>query len=327
MLIGGFFLVTKHTAAQTSVITATIQISVCGNSIKEGGEQCDNPDLNGKTCAHYGFTGGTLNCNPACEFVTTNCTSTTPPSGGGGFISYAPIETNVRFEGRAYPLSKVTILKDGQIAITTIAGPDAKFDVTLTGLSSGNYMFAVYGEDRNAVRSSLFTFPVYITQGASTRISGIFIAPTIGVDKEEVAHGENITIFGQTVPDGNVTISVNSHQEIFKNTSAGKDGIYLLLFDTSVLEDGQHQAKAKAASQADISSFGKTVGFSVGAVPAAAAKGSKGDINNDGKVSLVDFSVAAYWYKRPSPPGSVDISGDGVVNLVDFSIMAYYWTG
>jgi len=53
---------------------------------------------------------------------------------------------------------------------------------------------------------------------------------------------------------------------------------------------------------------------------------AKGDVNNDCKVNLVDFSIAAYWYKRPSPPANVDINSDGVVTLVDFSIMAFYWS-
>ena len=54
---------------------------------------------------------------------------------------------------------------------------------------------------------------------------------------------------------------------------------------------------------------------------------AKGDMNNDKRVNLVDFSVVAYWYKRPSPPATVDLNNDGKVDLVDFSILAYYWTG
>ncbi len=54
---------------------------------------------------------------------------------------------------------------------------------------------------------------------------------------------------------------------------------------------------------------------------------SYNDLNNDKRVNLIDFSITAYWYKRPSPPATVDLNNDGKVNLVDFSIMAYYWTG
>jgi hypothetical protein len=53
----------------------------------------------------------------------------------------------------------------------------------------------------------------------------------------------------------------------------------------------------------------------------------KGDLNGDCKVDLIDFSIMAYWYKRPNPPELVDLNGDGKVDLIDFSILAYYWTG
>jgi hypothetical protein len=56
----------------------------------------------------------------------------------------------------------------------------------------------------------------------------------------------------------------------------------------------------------------------------------KPDLNCDKKVNLIDFSILAYWYKRPltkEAKQKVDLNGDGKVDLVDFSIMAYYWTG
>lgn len=55
---------------------------------------------------------------------------------------------------------------------------------------------------------------------------------------------------------------------------------------------------------------------------------AQGDINGDGKVTLADFSILAYWYKRTltaEAKAQVDINGDGKVTLADFSILAYYW--
>jgi hypothetical protein len=55
---------------------------------------------------------------------------------------------------------------------------------------------------------------------------------------------------------------------------------------------------------------------------------AKPDVNVDGKVNLADFSILAYWFKRPLTPAAkaqVDLNCDGKVDLVDFSIMAYYW--
>lgn len=343
ILIGALVLIIIATALFWSEIfaaeiTATIKISLCGDGIIGGGEQCDGALLGGATCASRGFSGGTLTCGLSCEFNTLACYSSSSSSssggggggGGGGGIS-APVATSVIFSGRAYPKSAVTLLKDAQIAATTVAGADANFQITLSDLSGGNYIFSVYSEDTKGIRSSLLTFPVSVTFGATTRVSGIFIAPTIAVDKSEVKRGDNIAIFGQSVPNSEVIISVNSDEEFFNKIKADAGGAYLYNFDTSPLENGQHFTKSKVAFGGEISSFSKAIGFAVGVKTVLAEEPKKapekGDLNSDKKVNIVDFSITAYWYNRPSPPSSIDLNKDGKVNLVDFSILAFYWTG
>lgn len=268
--------------------------------------------------------------------ATPTGVSQPPPSGGGGGgVVYIPPQTGVAFSGRAYPLSQVSILKDGQLALSTIAGPDAKFSATLSGLSAGSYIFSVFSEDSQGNRSTLFSFPVMVTEGATTSVSGIFLAPTIDVDKSEVARGDNIAIFGQSVPKSEVTIGVASENEQFTKVPSDESGAYLYNFDTSVLEDGQHFTRSKSALDGEISSFSKTVSFAVGEQTVLAQKKKKvmrGDLNDDGRVDLIDFSIAAYWYKRPLSDAfkiieDERLNGDAQINLTDFSIMAYYWTG
>lgn len=257
-------------------------------------------------------------------------TPTPPRSSGGGGGGGTSVTTSVIFTGNAYPMSKVGILKDGQLAVSTIAGPDGKFNVTLAGISSGNYVFSVYGEDAKGRRSSLFTFPVFITRGATTQVSGIFLPPTISVDKKEVVKGDNISIFGQSKPDGDITISVNSPQEFFLSAKADKNGVYLYNFDTSVLEMGDHLTKSKVAKNGEISNFSNSVGFKVGVISVSADTGKcseQSDLNDDCYVNLLDYSIMAFWYLRQEPPEYVDLNKDGRVDLVDFSILAYHWTG
>ena len=57
-----------------------------------------------------------------------------------------------------------------------------------------------------------------------------------------------------------------------------------------------------------------------------------GDMNDDCRVDLVDFSILAYWWQRPLEDEMLEIevrelNGDGVAELEDFSILAYHWTG
>jgi len=175
------------------------------------------------------------------------------------------------------------------------------------------------------------TFPVSVTSGATTKVSGIFISPTIAVDKSEVKRGDNIAIFGQSAPQADIVVSVNSEEEFFDKTISDKEGIYLYNFDTTVLDYGSHNTKSKASiGNQLISSWSYLVSFKVGTktvVVEPTKAPAKGDMNNDNRVNLVDFSITAYWYKRSSPPATVDLNSDGKIDLVDFSIMAYYWTG
>lgn len=316
-------------------ITVTANVSGCGNNIIDTGEQCDGGNLGGSSCVSRGFIGGSLSCSSFCTFNTSSCSvSLPPPFGGGGGNNPPPIpipDTNVVFTGRAYPKSTITLLKDAQVVAMTNADSNANFQITISGLSSGNYIFSIYSEDNKGVRSSLLTFPMSITSGVTTKVGGIFIAPIIAVDKSEVKQGDNISIFGQSTPASEITISVNSDNEFFVKKTTDANGTYLLNFDTSVLEMGQHNTKSKVALNGEISSFSKVVGFTVGiknTLKELIEKTvSKGDVNNDKKVNLIDFSITAYWYKRPNPPKSADLNGDGKVNLIDFSIMAFNWTG
>ena len=300
--------------------------SVCGNGAVESGEQCDAGGSNGSCPA---------TCSTSC--ATNSCTSSNSGGGGGGGGGgYVAPVTSAIFNGRAYPKSTVTLLKDAQIVATTIADSNANFSLNISGLTGGNYIFSVYSEDNKGNRSSLLTFPVSVTSGATTQISNIFIAPTIAVDKSEVKIGDNVAIFGQSVPGSEITISVNSDEEFFNKVKADAGGAYLYNFDTSPLDIGQHFTKSKVALNGEISSFSKVIGFAVGTKNVLAQllekTVSKADLNSDKKVNLVDFSIAAYWYKRPiSAEFAVKekerLNGDGKVDLVDFSIMAFYWTG
>jgi len=279
---------------------------------------------------------GSCNGSETCSSCPADCGSCPSGGGGGGGGYIAPI-TSVVFSGRAYPRSTVTLLKDAQIAATTISGTDANFQISISGLSGGNFIFSVYSEDNKGIRSSLLTFPISVTSGATTNVSGIFISPTIGVDKSEVKRGDDIAIFGQSAPQADMIISVNSEEEFFGKTISDKDGIYLYNFDSSFVDYGTHYTKSKASiGNVAVSNFSNVISFKVGTknvfAGAPAKCPAKADLNSDCRVNLVDFSIAAYWYKRPlsaefKSKETERLSGDGKIDLIDFSIMAFYWTG
>ncbi len=321
-------------------ITATVN-GLCGNNILEPGEQCDGTDLGGLSCGSFNFGGGTLGCSQLCTFDISQCTTYVPPpppptggGGGGGVGGYTPPSTTntatVVFSGQAFPNSSISLLRDGVASGTTVAGPDAKFQISLGGLAVGNYSFSLVASDKDGLRSQTQSFAVGLTTGVTASITGIFFAPTLASDKTEVKQGDTISFFGQTTPSASVSLTVHSPTANFATTTSDDKGIYFYQFDTTPLIKGSHQANSKASLKLSVSELSAALAFLVGDQSILAGKTplcGKGDLNCDGKVNIVDFSILAFWYHKVSFQKNADLNNDGKIDLVDFSIMAYYWTG
>lgn len=259
--------------------------------------------------------------------------SPTPSGGGGGSVSTPPPSPSggvVVISGRAYPFSKVMILQDGQLIATTIADQGANFNVSVSGLSTGNYIFSVYGRDSSGNRSSTLSFPTYVTTGITVQIGSVFIAPTISLNKIEVRRGDLVEIFGQSIPSDTIDIHVHSTNELFLKTQSDSNGVYLYNLDSSQLESGQHVAMSMAMLGNNSSLLSNTIAFEVGTKNVFANPSGcnlRADVNGDCRVNLVDFSILAYWQGKSNPPANVLLDGTSRVDFRDFSIMAYNWTG
>ncbi len=240
-----------------------------------------------------------------------------------------PVPTTVTFTGVSYPGGRVTVLRDGQAAGSTVAGPDARFQFSLVGLAGGSYIFSLYGEDTDGRRSSLLTFPLEVEEGTITTVGGIFIASTIDLDRDEVRRGETIKVFGQSAPNAAVTIAIHSEVELLATATSDFAGAYERSVDTAPLEVGDHSAKARAEAGEGSSPYGQSVGFRVGTrnVGRTNVCANRADFTGECRVNLVDFSILAYWYRRANPPAPLDLKLDGRIDIVDFSILAYAWTG
>lgn len=325
-----------HSVKADIRITATVN-GTCGNNIIEPGEQCEGTDLGGMSCSSFNFNRGTLSCSPLCTFDISQCGTYVPPVGGGGggggggpsIPSTANTATAV-FSGQAFPNSSISLLRDGVAAGTTVAGPDAKFQISLGGLAAGNYSFSLVARDKDGFLSQTQSFAINLTSGVATSITGVFFAPTLSADKTQVRQGDTISFFGQTSPSASVSLVIHSATVNYATTSSDDKGIYFYQFDTTPLAKGTHQANSKASFKLSVSALSEAVSFLVGNESLLAEKPSvcnKADLNCDGKVNIVDFSILAYWYHKSSFPKNIDLKNDGKIDLVDFSIMAYNWTG
>ncbi|MBI1888544.1 MAG: hypothetical protein HYS15_01225 [Candidatus Spechtbacteria bacterium] len=253
--------------------------------------------------------------------------------GGGGGGAPAPpapplpLPGAVVLSGKAYPLSLITVLQDGKVMTNDIrADQDANFSIKFDNITPGVYTFGIWSWDKNgAERSITFSFTTNVAQGTLTTIGGIFLPPTLTLDKQQVQKGEIVNFLGQTAPQSEVTLQINSGETIEKKANADKDGFWSYAFDTSAVEEDTHLAKAKATSlDGLLSTFSNTVSFVVGGKKEQALKQT--DLNSDKKVNLIDFSILLFNWGAPKNP-IADLNNDGKVNITDFSILLFWWTG
>lgn len=254
--------------------------------------------------------------------------------GGGGAGSGggpATANSSVIFSGLAYPSSEVVLLKDVQVVTTTVSNADGRFSVRVDGLAVGSYTFVLYSVGEQGRRSTLSSVSLSVASNTIYQKEDIFLSPTIAVDKLQVKQGEPVTIFGRTFPHGEVLITLRSEEGSVQQfyTEADSVGWYEVVVDSGALGYGTYIAQAMALFEGLESRVGRSLLFDVGDTTKwnAVALPLQGDMNKDGRVNLVDFSILAYWYKRPNPVSTVDLNGDGKVDLVDFSILAFHWTG
>jgi len=246
--------------------------------------------------------------------------------GGGGGMPLPSLPTKIIFKGWAYPLSKVVVLKDGQRFVETQANSQAKFRAEISNISPGIYSFGIWAEDKNKRKSITHTLTFQVRANTIHEISDIFLPPTVELSKSAILRGQILDIFGQTVPQSQVEIYINSDKIIEKVTADALGGWFYSL-DTNRLERGIHTARVRASISNDLlSTFSQVLMFGVGVdLPPAKGVCPRADLNKDGKVNLIDFSILLYWWGRYNE--CADQNSDGVVNLIDFSIMLYYWTG
>lgn len=248
-------------------------------------------------------------------------------------VSAAPppaTTATVQFKGRASVGTDVHFHRDTVddpplLAVPTDAA--AKFDVTLTDQPTGQHIYTVQAQDSAGRPHTSLTFALNLTAGSTTIISGVFLGPSIDVDKDEVKLGETVTVFGKTAPGSTVTLTVNSAPKTYTLT-ADSGGNWSKAVPTNEVGTGTHTAVATAVSTDNtVSEDSPTANFVVNPLQPCDGK-ARADLNCDGRVNLTDFSILLFFWQQTSPSNArSDINADGRVTIVDFSILLYQWSG
>jgi hypothetical protein len=238
------------------------------------------------------------------------------------------------FKGMAYQGSSISLTRNGEVMATVPTNPDGSFELHLRNIAAGTYSFGVRAEDPKGLISKLVIFTIYIAPGIATIVDGIFIPPTLTSDKVEVKQGELIIFSGTSVGNAEVRLSLTSGSEFLKKITTNASGSWAYILDTSVLDMGDYDTKARTLTASSLSLYSDVLTFRIGSVTRLRSKVStlvgfrkRCDLNNDNRVNLLDFSIMAFWYKRLGFPAKVDLNTDTKINLTDLSILAYCWTG
>ncbi len=256
-------------------------------------------------------------------------------SDGGGFEStarpYQSGDGRVIITGYAFPRSTIVALVDGQIAEQTTSGGDGTFSITIDAIARGAYTFGVYGVDRSGTRSSTFSTTFTVTGSRGSTLSNVNVMPSIRVSPNPVDPDSTLTVSGYAIPNATVTLEnqndkTSASLKTFTTTSDA-NGAWTVTIPTTGFTKGTYKVRAKAKQDEGASTnFSNYTYYGVG----EAAQGPRSpDLNRDGKVNLIDFSILLFWWNsdggNSNPPA--DINGDGRVSLTDFSIMIFNWTG
>lgn len=331
VLVSGIVFYFYQNEVKADETTVSVIVSVCGNNVIEGDEECDDGNI---------IDGD--GCSSECKIE--------PEERRGGAIPKPPgpeeiaYYTRVILEGKAYPNVPVTIFKDGKFLTRIKADSRADFRTEIRNIDGGTHTFRLWAKDKNGLESSIFTITFYVSPALTTTVSNILLPPTISVSKNVFYKGENMGMMGQSIPGYKVRAFIYSEEpfkEIFRvSTRANVQGDWYYSLNADRFEEGIYQVFADSVSETGIGTFfSKALSFEIkpAYIPVPPISPTppiplpptptyfSADLNKDGKIEAVDASILLFWWGRYNK--YADQNADGIIDLTDFSIMMYYWTG
>lgn len=265
--------------------------------------------------------------------VTVNNTIQTP--GVSLPTDFGSDQTEVKFIGFAYPNSAISLIKDGTEIARTETEDDGSFVVKRSGLKEAIHSFNLVAIDQSGRYSAPVSFSIFLNLKTVTEIRDVLMPPTLSLSHNSAKSGTRVLVRGMAQVSRDVFFDQNEvpASEIISD----KDGNFNYTIDTTELAEGDYLYIAKIKNKANQFIKSLSVLVTIGNVDKENEKEAeicvpKADLNNDCKVDIIDFSIAAFWWEAILSDKLVliendELNNDGVIDIRDFSLLAFYWTG
>ncbi|MBI5913429.1 IPT/TIG domain-containing protein, partial [Candidatus Azambacteria bacterium] len=220
-----------------------------------------------------------------------------------------------RFDGFAYPDGKIFLYDNSAPFSQLVSDLSGRFATSFRLIDiAEKHLFSIIAYDKEGNVSPSKTFPseLYARGG----LTDVLIAPTIILNKRSLTSRESLRIFGYATPGNKVQVEIDG--KVVGTVLTTASGYYTLSAPLSALARGDHTARSmQAATLSRTSDHSLLKAFQI-ADPFVA----NADLNNDGKLTISDWSIfLSIWSSRDaSIKNKIDLNGDGRVTIADLSV-------
>jgi hypothetical protein len=256
-----------------------------------------------------------------------------PPSGGGGGGDESIAGGDLILRGRFAPNMFISVILSGTLTQILQTDKQGFFETKITNLSQGLYQVKLSAHELNRRNYETSTsLSLYVANKTETTASNIKFPPLYQSRADQFLPGEAVPFTIKTTPLTLVEVFLDDRLSFSGATDAS--GSLSSAFNER-LKLGKYEVKLRERNGTSTLPFGQKYTFTIVKSKSTLLTGgenkvgcpSKGDFNNDCKVSIIDFSLLAYWHKRSGFPLKYDLNNDKKITIRDFSILAFYWTG
>ena len=150
----------------------------------------------------------------------------------------------LNISGYISPYASIVLTIDGLFIRATVADSGGNFSISQVLIKAGFTSFCLEAVDFKRLGDSYTCFNVPPAKGNITK-TGLFLPPTLGLSKNEIAAGGEALAFGYTMPNAEVTLYLSNGEKL--TTTADSTGYYI--FHIKGLKAGQYDLYAKAIYQ------------------------------------------------------------------------------